>query len=86
MLRTFSQILRIRMLRGALLLVAYSIAIFATLWFAYQLRFDFAVPDQFAAIDARQRARIADLVADVSARPPSIWPESPAETGLGVAS
>jgi acetoin:2,6-dichlorophenolindophenol oxidoreductase subunit alpha len=34
--------------------------------------------DQFAAADARQRARIADLVADVSARPPSMWPQSTA--------
>jgi acetoin:2,6-dichlorophenolindophenol oxidoreductase subunit alpha len=42
--------------------------------------------DQFAAVDARQRARIADLVADVSARPPSDWSATTAETGLGVAS
>ncbi|MFF8919551.1 thiamine pyrophosphate-dependent dehydrogenase E1 component subunit alpha [Streptomyces sp. NPDC015032] len=30
--------------------------------------------DRFAAVDVRQRARIADLVAEVSARPPSSWP------------
>ncbi|MEU9205630.1 thiamine pyrophosphate-dependent dehydrogenase E1 component subunit alpha [Streptomyces sp. NPDC048332] len=44
---------------------------------AYAQRFG----DQFTAIDARTRARIADLVADVSARPPSSWP---ALTDLGV--
>ncbi|MFD5805176.1 thiamine pyrophosphate-dependent dehydrogenase E1 component subunit alpha [Streptomyces sp. NPDC127020] len=35
---------------------------------------------RFRAADARQRERIADLVADVSARPPSRWPDAPTAT------
>ncbi|MGW8743708.1 thiamine pyrophosphate-dependent dehydrogenase E1 component subunit alpha [Streptomyces sp. NPDC055794] len=35
---------------------------------------------RFRAADARQRERIADLVADVSARPPSRWPDGPTAT------
>lgn len=40
--------------------------------------------DQFAAADERQRALVAELVADVSARAPSSWPASTAERELGV--
>ncbi|MEE1745576.1 MULTISPECIES: thiamine pyrophosphate-dependent dehydrogenase E1 component subunit alpha [unclassified Streptomyces] len=39
--------------------------------------------DQFDAVDARQRERVAGLVADVSARPPSVWTASPAAAGSG---
>ncbi|WP_411151252.1 thiamine pyrophosphate-dependent dehydrogenase E1 component subunit alpha [Streptomyces sp. A30] len=39
--------------------------------------------EQFAAADMRQRTRIADLVSDISARPPSTWPASTAATGSG---
>ncbi|MYQ87168.1 thiamine pyrophosphate-dependent dehydrogenase E1 component subunit alpha [Streptomyces sp. SID4936] len=39
--------------------------------------------DQFDAADARQRERVAGLVADVSARPPSVWTASPAAAGSG---
>ncbi|HEY0640794.1 MAG TPA: thiamine pyrophosphate-dependent dehydrogenase E1 component subunit alpha [Pseudonocardiaceae bacterium] len=35
--------------------------------------------ERYAAADARQRARIAELVADVSTRPPSTWPALPAD-------
>lgn len=41
--------------------------------------------DQFAAADTRQSAKIAELVADVSARPPSNWSASRAATGLEAA-
>lgn len=41
--------------------------------------------DQFAAVDALQRTRIADLVADVLARPPSTWSASTVRTGQGAA-
>ena len=43
-------------------------------------------PDQYAAADALAHERIADLVADVSARPPSTWPASPADDRMDVAS